>query len=971
MSGSIRVLNVAEKPSVAKSVATLLSGNQGQGLRVREGRSRYNKIYEFNYSINGRPCHMLVTSVTGHLMELEFEDRFRKWHACDPALLFTAPVHKKVPEDKLDIKRTLEEEARRCQWLVLWLDCDREGENIAFEVIEVCTAVNRHLTIRRARFSALTERDIYNAVQNLVNANKFFADAVDARQEIDLRIGASFTRFQTMLLRDAFVIDSTASDRNLVLSYGPCQFPTLGFVVERYWEIQSHEPEEFWTINCSHRSDEGIATFHWMRGHLFDYACAVVIYEMCVEEPTATVTKVRQQEKLKKPPNPLNTIQLEQRASIYFRMSSEHTMKVAEELYQAGFISYPRTETDGFSERTDLRAIVEEQQRHPGWGSYAQRLLDPASGLWKNPSNGGHDDKAHPPIHPTKFSSGESGWSQDHHRLYELVVRHFLACVSQPAVGAETTVEIDIAGELFSASGRVILAKNYLDVYRFESWGGSLLPTYEYGQQFVPTTLTLDSGVTRPPPLLSEADLLSCMDKEGIGTDATMHDHIKKLLDRFYATKDSSMRFSPTNLGEALVMGYDDMGYKLWKPYLRAVMERDMKAVSEGAKSKAEVLETCLQQMKACFLDARLNKVKLFEAMSVFFERSSRPSGDDQHTSGEFIRRCGLCHEADMVLRQNRDGNFMVGCLGYPQCRNAVWLPGSVSEAAVTTNVCNSCTPGPVYLIQFTFRRLEIPPNYSANHLGCIGGCDETLRQLTEICGTGSRLSGLCSRGRGPATSNNNVPRSNTRQGPCIYCHQAGHSSGDCPSQSSGPRSVRPQSMNVQSARGGGPAMSNNVQRSNTRQGACIYCHQTGHSSGDCPSQSSGPQSARPRPMNVQSGQVSISCSTCGAPCALRTANTTANRGRKFYSCQSQACNFFVWEDSLNNDNGGRGFQRANVSASASNPTRNGGSGRGGRGADAAGVSFVSATGDPVSGRRCFACGDPSHFANVCPNRGN
>jgi DNA topoisomerase-3 len=126
-------------------------------------------------------------------------------------------------------------------------------------------------------------------------------------------------------------------------------------------------------------------------------------------------------------------------------------------------------------------------------------LLDPGAGLWRNPSNGGHDDKAHPPIHPTKFSAGESRWSQDHHvvhllilvstcawqsffsfwsnlvimalteflkfsyshflqRLYELVVRHFLACVSQPAVGAETVVEIDIAGERFSASGRVILA---------------------------------------------------------------------------------------------------------------------------------------------------------------------------------------------------------------------------------------------------------------------------------------------------------------------------------------------------------------------------------------------------------------------------------------------------------------------------------------------------------------------------------
>ncbi|XP_028115601.1 DNA topoisomerase 3-alpha-like [Camellia sinensis] len=121
---------------------------------------------------------------------------------------------------------------------------------------------------------------------------------------------------------------------------------------------------------------------------------------------------------------------------------------------------------------------------------------------------------------------------------------------------------------------------------------------------FIPTTLTLDSGVTRPPSLLSETDLLNCMDKAGIGADATMHDHIKKLLDRFYATKDFNTRFSPTNLGEALVMGYDDMGYELWKPYLRAMMENDMKAVSIGTKRKAEVLSTCLEQMKACFLDA-------------------------------------------------------------------------------------------------------------------------------------------------------------------------------------------------------------------------------------------------------------------------------------------------------------------------------------------------------------------------------
>ncbi|KAJ8634027.1 hypothetical protein MRB53_027363 [Persea americana] len=913
MSGSrpIRVLNVAEKPSVAKAVAGILSRNRG--LRVRDGRSRYNRIFEFEYTIRSQACHMLVTSVTGHLMELDFDERYRKWYSCDPSDLYSAPVRKHVPQDKVDIKRCLEEEARKCQWLILWLDCDREGENIAFEVVEVCTAVNHHLNIWRARFSALIDREIHEAVQNLVRPNQLFADAVDARQEIDLRIGASFTRFQTMLLKDAFVLDFAGDEKNLVLSYGPCQFPTLGFVVERFWEIQSHEPEEFWTINCSHTSNEGIATFNWMRGHMFDHTCAVIIYEMCVEEPTATVTRVRNQEKLKYPPYPLSTIELQKRASRYFRMSSEHTMKVAEELYQAGFISYPRTETDGFSVNTDLHAIVREQQGHPLWGSYAQQLLDPESGLWRNPGSGGHDDKAHPPIHPTKFSTGESRWSQDHNRLYELVVRHFLACVSQPAVGAETTVEIDIAGELFSASGRVIVAKNYLDVYRFESWGGSMIPNYLFGQQFVPTSLTLDSGVTRPPPLLSEADLLSCMDKAGIGTDATMHDHIKKLLDRFYATKDTNTRFSPTNLGEALVMGYDEMGYELWKPYLRSMMECDMKAVSVGTKRKAEILETCLQQMKACFLDAKSNKVKLLEAMEIFFERSNRGGGvrDEQHDVGQVVRSCGSCHESDMVLKRKPDGNFMVGCLHFPHCRNVVWLPGGISEAAVTSQICNSCTPGPVFKIQFKFRRIAIPHHYNVDHLGCIGGCDDTLKELIEICGTGSR-------------------------NPVI-------------TPARGRRPMEP---------------SSNAQRGTTRQSACVHCRQTGHSSNDCPSQTSNSRgSQRGRRLSLQNGTTTLSCNACGEPCIFRTANTANNRGRKFYKCQREECNFFVWEDSIDNNDTGRGGARS--------PPSRGSRGRGrGEGRSATNVSFVTATGEPISGRRCFICGDPSHFANVCPNRG-
>lgn len=95
MARPVRVLNVAEKPSVAKSVAGMLSrGN----MRVRNGRSPYNKIFEFSYTIGDQQCDMLMTSVTGHLMELDFEDQFRKWHSCDPVDLYHAPVRKKVPQ---------------------------------------------------------------------------------------------------------------------------------------------------------------------------------------------------------------------------------------------------------------------------------------------------------------------------------------------------------------------------------------------------------------------------------------------------------------------------------------------------------------------------------------------------------------------------------------------------------------------------------------------------------------------------------------------------------------------------------------------------------------------------------------------------------------------------------------------------------------------------------------------------------
>lgn len=138
----------------------------------------------------------------------------------------------------------MEEQARQCQILVIWTDCDREGEGIGFEIIDVCRRQNSRLQIFRAKFSEITPTAINRAIATLGPPNKALSDAVDVRSELDLRIGAAFTRFQTVRLQKKFggpLVDH-------VISYGSCQFPTLGFVVERYKAIENFVAEEFWKI---------------------------------------------------------------------------------------------------------------------------------------------------------------------------------------------------------------------------------------------------------------------------------------------------------------------------------------------------------------------------------------------------------------------------------------------------------------------------------------------------------------------------------------------------------------------------------------------------------------------------------------------------------------------------------------------------------------------------------------------------
>lgn len=581
MAGTVRrVLCVAEKPSVAKAIANILGS--GRHVTSRAGVDKYCRNFDFLYRL---PTHgdvnMTMTSVRGHLTDSYFPESFKSWRSAPPMRLFSAPVYTRISSDAAAICRNLEAEARNAQMLMIWTDCDREGEHIGSEIVEAVRKVNRSIIVRRARFSTLIPNQIRAAARDAAELDWLAAAAVEARIELDLRVGAAFTRLQTLGLQDeASVAPALLSGdgKSRVISYGPCQFPTLGFVVERYERVERFVPEPFWALIVHHRpaalprTSKDIA-FAWDRGHLFDHSVALTLHNMCTQANQATVQSIISKPTRKWKPYPLTTVDLQKACSRLFGMSPRNALAVAEKLYNQGLLSYPRTETDQFDPNFDFSSLIDKQKSDGQWGAYAAAL---GQGAFERPRNGRKNDEAHPPIHPTMHANSLSG---EEKKVYDYVTRRFLASCSKDAIGQNTTVRINVAGEGFKASALVVLQRNYLDVFLYDKWESSAsfpAGAYEQDMRFNPSSIEMKEGETQRPRYLTEADLVGLMDTHGIGTDATIADHIAKVIEREYVFKRQEGRGAPvlvpSTLGIGLVEGYNriDLEKSLSKPYLRA-----------------------------------------------------------------------------------------------------------------------------------------------------------------------------------------------------------------------------------------------------------------------------------------------------------------------------------------------------------------------------------------------------------------
>eukprot|EP00039_Didymoeca_costata_P013077 m.193912 g.193912 ORF g.193912 m.193912 type:complete len:982 (+) comp15669_c1_seq5:201-3146(+) len=619
------VLVVAEKPSIAKEIAKILHGAQPPTVK---SFSKYNPVYHFDCYLSPSfgETSIFCTSVTGHLKGFDFATK-TGWMSCDPIKLFDAPVISSVKEKDRngkrsscpDIAKNLALYGKKSKTLIVATDNDREGENIGFEIIDECRKVNNKIDLRRLTFTAVTKQQITQAFRNLKPPDKRKSDACDARAILDLRIGAVFTRFQTLRLQamyQDFQRQGQGQGSGQVISYGGCQFPTLGFVVERYKQIQSFVCEDFWKIEVKHEVPAGQGEkpqktiFTWDRGRTFDQPVAQVLCDICERAGQAKVTDVKSSPRTKFRPVGLTTTVMQQTASRRFKLSPARTLQIAEALYNRGILSYPRTETESFTQSIDLRALVNEQVGDPRWGSFASNVL--AQG--PSPRNGSKTDEAHPPIHPTKSAQG---LNSEESKIYELVARYFLACCSRDAKYSETKVAISIATESFHVSGRQILDKGYLEVFPYDSLKSSTIPTYQVDQTFEPTSITLCAGETSPPELLTESDLLGLMARHEIGTDATMAEHINTIQNRDFVRKHQE-KLVPTTLGIALVNAYDAMSLEISfsKPHLRREMETDLKAIVQGTKTRDGVMSDSVKKYRDVYVKVKSELDKFDEAVA-------------------------------------------------------------------------------------------------------------------------------------------------------------------------------------------------------------------------------------------------------------------------------------------------------------------------------------------------------------------
>jgi DNA topoisomerase-1 len=653
-------LVVAEKFNTALRIAVVLS----DGLMKRSRISGTN-VFRFDRAEG----HYAVVGLRGHIVELDYPKEFAEWSLETlPALLEAEPLKRVTAEGIVD---ALQEIVREFDRVVIATDFDREGELIGLECLELLQKVHPNIEVKRVHYSALTREEIEGAFANLTTLDHALAQAAEARQEIDLVWGALLTRYLSIV----------AEQRGRsFLSVGRVQTPTLALLVERDQAIKEFVPTPFWQVEADVSHDGVDFTLAHAHGTFEEKAPAEKIVQKLAGVSDGKVLEYVEEPTRRRPPIPFSTTLFVAEATRQ-GLGAAYAMRIAEELYTQGLISYPRTDNTVYPRGVNLRTLVEKFLKTP-FEEAAQYVLEQPS---FHPSRGRSETTDHPPIYPTG-AVDPAKLKPDHAKVYELIVRRFLATVAPDSTGLSRTAKVDVRGEEFHGKGQILIDPGWYRVYPYMTPEQSPMPPLTVGGMISIKGVRLEEDQTKPPRRYTQGSLIQEMERLGLGTKSTRHDVLQKLFDRHYV---SQRMLEPTTTGIAVTEALKAHAPVITRPEMTHRLEDDMELVAESKKPKAEVIEESREMLRDAYqlLTANIEGVRA----------TVRGALDRQR----FVGPCALCGGALQLTRTPRGARF-VQCVNNPgTCPASYSLPSAGFVEPAPEFLCATCK---VPRVKITFR---------------------------------------------------------------------------------------------------------------------------------------------------------------------------------------------------------------------------------------------------------------------------
>jgi DNA topoisomerase-1 len=621
-------LIITEKPQAAEKIARAL----GSPVKLSEGRVNY-----FELSINNKT--IFVASAVGHLYNLTYTKGQKGWPVFD---LEWQPSHEQNQASKFTkpYLTLLKKLAKQSSEFVVATDFDIEGEVIGWNVLRFLC--NRQ-DAKRMKYSTLTTEELKSSFQNLRPTLEWGnAYAGEARHKIDWLYGINFSRALMSAIKTAGSFK--------ILSIGRVQGPALKIIVDREKEITNFKAEPYWNVFAnSNKLKFKHPTDIFQEKELEKFKP--------IKEANATTST---QERKTPPPVPFDLTTLQREAYRLHRLSPSATLKLAQKLYLAGLISYPRTSSQKIPDSIKPLSILKKLSRVFPEASKTTR---------KTPMQGRKSDPAHPSIYPTgdipkKIQDQELN-------LYNLIVKRFISCFYNDLITSNRKITLESIPEklLFTLSGQTLIDKGWAKVYPVKV---EELQLPELSGKVKVDKISFEEKLTKAPQRYTPTGLVSLLEKKNLGTKATRSSIVDTLFNRGYLHGNS---IQATQLGINLISALEKHSSIIVDENLTRSLEEEMEKIQLATEDFQAKEEQLLEKTKTIITDIS----KEFKIHENEIGKEIGTAITDQRTKDaetNVLMPCTTCNKGNLrIMYSKKFKSYFVGCSSYPTCKQTYSLP--------------------------------------------------------------------------------------------------------------------------------------------------------------------------------------------------------------------------------------------------------------------------------------------------------